>query len=90
MNRWRCRADGYLRLPLVDQRSLNAETARLNAAKNEAFAEAYEEDATRTANTDEAGRLHALAALHHRLAELFLDHAARLDRPGRFTRRRSP
>jgi wobble nucleotide-excising tRNase len=74
----------------MDQRSLNAETARLNAAKNEAFAEAYEEDATRTANTDESARLHARAALHRRLAERFLDHAARLDRPGFSTRRRSP
>jgi hypothetical protein len=74
----------------VDQRSLNAETARLNAAKNEAVAEAYEEDAKRTANTEESGRLYARAATHRRLADLFLQHAARLDRPGRFTRRQSP
>jgi hypothetical protein len=74
----------------VDQRSLNAATARLNAAKNEAFAEAYAQDATRTASTHESGRLRTLAAIHHGLADLFLSHAALLDQPGPSTRRRSP
>lgn len=68
----------------MEQRRLDAELARINAAKNDALAIAHHARADLSTDRERERGLRMRAALHSRLADLFLRFAETLEskRPG--------